>query len=190
MSYKSIFIGFPEGFEPLLLDLEPDVAPLRIALVIRSRPATGTPLLLLRETIDASIYLGCLIDASGHPKTWLEIWVQNCDHMAQSFQAQLEAVSNSLIDQRWSARLDNFRKLNRKALIETGWGTVHPAPAFIDLNPGKLICPIDPETNQPFVLCTQDDRLAAAGLPPYNLPDDSTLKKIRAGYPNYPVALK
>jgi hypothetical protein len=167
MSHKSIVIGFPDGFEPLLLDLEPDVAPLRIALVIRSAPAPGTPLLLLRETIDASVYLGCLIDASGHPKTWLEIWVQNSDHMAQSFQAQLEAMSNSLIDQRWSARLDSFRKLDRRALIETGWETAHRPPAFIDLKLGKLIHPIDPETNRAFVLCTRDDRLASAGLPPY-----------------------
>jgi len=167
MSHKSIVIGFPDGFEPLALNLESDVAPLRIALVIRSAPAGETPLLLLRETIDATVYLGCLIDASGHPKTWLEIWVQNCDHMAQSFQAQLEAMSNSLMDQRWSARLNSFRKLDRRALIETGWETVHPLPAFIDLNLGKLVHPIDPGTNGGFVLCTRDDRLVSAGLPPY-----------------------
>jgi hypothetical protein len=167
MSRKSIVIGFPDGFEPLVLGLESDVAPLRIALVIRSALTPGTPLLLLRETIDASVYLGCLIDASGDPKTWLEIWVQNGDHMAQSFQAQLDAVSNSLIDQRWSARLDSFRKLDRAALIETGWETVHAAPAFIDLNLGELIHPIDTETNRAFVLCTRDDLLVSAGLPPY-----------------------
>ncbi|HTD13993.1 MAG TPA: hypothetical protein VK673_02385 [Chthoniobacterales bacterium] len=167
MSHKSVVTGFPDGFEPMLLDLESDVAPLRIALVIRSASAPGTPLLLLRETIDASVYLGCLMDASGDPKTWLEIWVQNGDHVAQSFQAQLEGVSNSLIDQRWSARLDSFRKLDRRALIETGWETVHPPPAFIDPKLGKLIHPIDPGTNAAFVLCTRDDRLVSGGLPPY-----------------------
>jgi hypothetical protein len=167
MSHESIATGFPDGCGPLRLDLDVDVAPLRIALVARSAPAPGTPLLLLRETIDASIYLGCLIDASGDPKTWLEIWVQNVDHMAQGFQAQLDALSNSMIDQRWSARLDSFRKLDRRALIETGWETVHPAPAFIDLGLGKLIHPVEPVTNRPFVLCTQDDQLASAGLPTY-----------------------
>ena len=167
MSHESTAIGFPDGYGRLLLDLEVDVAPLRIALVTRSAPAPGTPLLLLRESIDASIYLGCLIDASGDPKTWLEIWVQNVDHMAQGFQAQLEALSNSIIDRRWSARLESFRTLHRSALIETGWETVHPLPAFIDAKTEKLIHPIDPATSRPFVLCTQDEPLASAGLPAY-----------------------
>jgi hypothetical protein len=167
MSHESIAIGFPDGYEPLLLDLDVEVAPLRIALVARSASAPETPLLLLRETIDASIYLGCLIDASGDPKSWLEIWVQNVDHMAQGFQAQLDALSNSMIDQRWCARLDCFRKLDRRALIETGWETVHPAPAFIDLKQGELIHPVEPATDHSFVLCTEDGPLASAGLPTY-----------------------
>jgi hypothetical protein len=167
MSYETTAIGFPDGYGPLPLDLEVEVAPLRIALVSRSAPAPGPPFLLLRETIDASIYLGCLIDASGDPKTWLEIWVQNVDHMAQGFRAQLEALSNSVMDSRWAARLDTFRKLDRSAVIETGWETVHPPPAFFDAKLGKVIHPVEPATGRPFVLCTHDDPLVSAGLPAY-----------------------
>jgi len=34
--------------------------------------------------MDASIYFGCLADRSGHPKAWIEIWVQNVDREAPS----------------------------------------------------------------------------------------------------------
>jgi hypothetical protein len=167
MSHETNAIGFPDGYGPLPLDLEVDVAPVRIALVVRSAPVSGTPLLLLRETIDASVYLGCLIDASGDPKTWLEIWVQNVDQMVQGFRAQVEALSNSVIDTRWAARLDTFRRLDRSSVIETGWETVHPLPAFIDTKVGKLVQPVEPTTGRRFVLCTNDAVLTSAGLLAY-----------------------
>src|SRR5258708_12383629 len=117
---------------------------------------TGTPLILLRETTDATIYLGCLVDCTGDPKAWLEIWVQNVDRMAQSFRAQIEAVNNSLVDRRWSERLAMFRRLDRIGLIETGWETVHPQPAFFDANAETVVYPFEPVPNRPFFLSTED----------------------------------
>jgi hypothetical protein len=167
MSREATANALPEGYVALPLDPDEPHVPLRISLVARSPAALGTPLLLVRETIDSSIYLGCLTDCSGDPKAWIEVWVQNVDHMAQSFRAQLEAVSNSLMDQRWSTRLAMFQKLDRSTLIETGWEKVHPRPAFIDAKAGRLIHPVEPVTNRPFILCTDDAALLSAGLPPY-----------------------
>jgi hypothetical protein len=167
MSYGGTAISLPEGYRALRLRLEDSNAPLSICLVTVSAPGTGTPFILLRETTDASIYLGCLVDYVGDPKGWLEIWVQNVDRMAQSFRAQLEAMNNSLVDRRWSERLTMFRRLDRGALIETGWETAHPQPAFIEANAKAIIHPLDPFTNRPFVLCTEDTVLASAGLPAY-----------------------
>jgi hypothetical protein len=167
MSYEETAISFPEGYRALALHPEDRNAPLSICLLTPSAAGTGSPFILLRETTDASIYLGCLVDCTGDPKGWLEIWVQNVDRMAQSFRAQVEAVSNSLIDRRWSERLAVFRRLDRSALIETGWETIHPHPTFVDANAGAIVHPLEPFTNRPFVLCTEDSALASAGLPPY-----------------------
>jgi hypothetical protein len=167
MSYGEAAISLPEGYRALPLCPEDRDAPLSICLVTRSGSETGTPFILLRETTDASIYLGCLVDGTGDPKGWLEIWVQNADRMAQSFRAQIEAMNNSLVDRRWSERLAMFRRLDRSALIETGWETIHPQPAFIDANAGAIIHPVEPFTKRPFVLCTENAALASAGLPPY-----------------------
>jgi hypothetical protein len=167
MSYEGTPVSLPEGYRALPLRSEDSDAPLSICLITRAAPSTGTPVILMRETTDASIYLGCLVDYAGDPKGWLEIWVQNVDRMAQSFRAQLEALSNSLVDRRWSERLAVFRRLDRRALVETGWETIHPRPAFVDSNAGAIIHPLEPFTNRPFVLCTEDAALASAGLPPY-----------------------
>jgi hypothetical protein len=160
-------IAIPDGYSPLPLYLEDGDAPLNICLLSRSAPTLEAPFLLLGETIDASIYLGCLTDKSRDPKAWLEIWVQNVDSMAESFRARVEAVSNSLMDRRWSERLATFLKLDRSAIIQTGWETVHPPPSFIDTKAGRLIHPVEPLTNRPFTLCTEDAALVSAGLPAY-----------------------
>jgi hypothetical protein len=159
--------SLPEGYRALPLCPEDRDAPLSICLVTRSETVTGTPFVLLRETTDASIYLGCLIDGTADPKGWLEIWVQNTDRMAQSFQAQIEVMNNPLVDRRWSERLTMVRRLDRSAIIETGWETVHPAPAFFDVSAGAIVHPMEPFTNRPFVLCTDDAALTSAGLPAY-----------------------
>ena len=167
MSYERTDISLPEGYRALPLRLEDSNAPLSICLITPAAPSTGTPFILLRETTDASIYLGCLVDYAGDPKGWLEIWVQNVDRMAQSFRTQLEAVNNSLVDRRWSERLAVLRRLDRRALIETGWETVRPQPAFVEANAKAIVHPLEPFTNRPFVLCTEDAVLASAGLPAY-----------------------
>jgi len=166
MIYDGSTIAVPDGYGVLALDLSD--APVQICIITRSTGAPGAPVLLLRETTDASIYLGCLTDRRGDPKAWLEIWVQNVDHLARSFRAQVAVISNSVLDQRWSAHMATFQKLNRGALIETGWETVHPPPLFVDAKTGKLIHPIEPQANRPFTLCTDDVALVSAGLPPYS----------------------
>jgi hypothetical protein len=160
-------IALPEGYRVLPLHGEDGDAPIRICVIARSATGGGTPFCLLRETVDASIYLGCLIDRAGDPKTWIEIWVQNIDHMAESFRARLEALSNPLVDQRWFERLAMFRKINRNTLVETGWETVHPSPTYFDPRAGRLISPVEAATSRTFTLCTEDDMLVAAGLAPY-----------------------
>ena len=125
------------------------------------------PFILLRETMDASIYLGCIVDRAGHPKAWIEIWVQNVDRVAFSFRAQLEPLTNSILDRRWTDRVSMFRTLKRGTIIETGAEFDHPAPALIDGKEGVVVHPVEPETQRPFVLCKDEKALELAGLPSY-----------------------
>ena len=160
-------IALPEGHRLLPLQGEDGDGPIRICVIAGPATRGGTPFYLLRETVDASIYLGCLTDRAGDPKTWIEIWVQNIDHITESFRARLEALSNPSVDQRWFERLAMFRKINRNTLFETGWETVHPSPTYFDSRAGRFICPVEPATSRIFRLCTEDNALAAAGLPRY-----------------------
>ncbi|MGA8656821.1 MAG: hypothetical protein WB586_11800 [Chthoniobacterales bacterium] len=159
---------FPEGYGRVLLREEDLDSPLAICLLARAGITQSPPLILLRETLDASIYLGCVVDRAGDPKQWVEIWVQDVDRLMNSFRAQLEALTNALLDRRWIDRATMFRSLDRAALIETGWESNHPAPAFVDPKNGKIVHPIEPITKQPFVLCQDDNALRTAGLPSYS----------------------
>ena len=68
-----------KGYRSVPLRPEDRDAPIAICLFVRIDPSEFPPFILLRETMDASIYLGCLGDRSGHPKAWIEIWVQNVE---------------------------------------------------------------------------------------------------------------
>ena len=92
------------GYRGVALRAEDRDAPIAICLLVRTDASESPPFILLREPTDASIYLGCIADRSGHPKAWIEIWVQNVDRVAFSFRAQLEPLTNSILDRRWAER--------------------------------------------------------------------------------------
>src|ERR1700758_454294 len=109
-----------KGYRGVSLRAEDRDAPVSICLFARTDPSEGPPFILLREALDASIYLGSIVDRTGHPKAWVEIWVQNVDRVAFSFRAQLEPLTNSILDRRWADRVAMFRTLKRGTIIETG----------------------------------------------------------------------
>jgi hypothetical protein len=156
-----------KGYRSVPLRPEDRDAPIAICLFVQIDPSESPPFILLRETLDASIYLGSLVDRSGHPKAWVEIWVQNVDRVAFSFSAQLESLTNSLLDRRWTDRASMFRDLKRATIIETGFESDHPVPSLIDGKEGVVVRPVEPRTQRPFTLCTDDAALELAGLPPY-----------------------
>jgi hypothetical protein len=157
----------PDGYKVLALWPE-DATPILICLLVQINGSEGSaPFVLLREAADASVYLGCLADTSGHPKAWIEIWLQNVDRCIFSWRAQLEALTNAFWDRRWSERVASIRLLKRQSIIETGFETRHPAPVLIDRVKGSVIHPIEPITNRALSLCLDEAALARAGLPSY-----------------------
>jgi len=156
-----------DGYRLVSIRTEDRNASLAVGVYVRTDPAVSSPFILLRETIDASIYLGCVVDRVGHPKAWVEIWVQNVDRIGLSFHARLEQLTNTSLDRRWSERAAMLRLLKRETIIETGAESVHPAPAFIDQKESCVAHPVEPVTGRPFLLCDDESALAKAGLPPY-----------------------
>ena len=156
-----------KGYRGISLRAEDRDAPIAICLFVRMDSSESPPFILLRETLDASIYLGCIVDRAGHPKAWIEIWVQNVDRVAFSFRAQLEPLTNSILDRRWTDRVAMFRTLKRATIIETGAEFNHPVPALIDGKEGLVVHPIDPGTRRAFALCQDEKALEMAGLPSY-----------------------
>ncbi|MBV8225629.1 MAG: hypothetical protein JO232_10620 [Verrucomicrobia bacterium] len=156
-----------DGHRSVSIRTEDRNASLAVCVYVRTDSAASSPFILLRETIDASIYLGSVVDRMGHPKAWVEIWVQNVDRMALSFHARLEQLTNTILDRRWSERAAMLRSLKRATIIETGAESTHPAPAFIDENESCVVHPVDPSSGRPFLLCDDETALEKAGLPPY-----------------------
>jgi hypothetical protein len=156
-----------KGYRGVSLRAEDRDASVAIRLFVRTDPSESPPFILLRETLDASIYLGSIVDRAGHPKAWVEIWVQNVDRVAFSFRAQLEPLTNSILDRRWTDRVTMFRALKRGTIIETGAEYDHPVPALIDAKEGAVVYPVEPGTHRSFVLCKDEKALELAGLPSY-----------------------
>ncbi len=156
-----------KGYRGVALRVEDRDAPIAICLFVRIDPAESSPFILLRETMDASIYLGCIIDRAGHPKAWIEIWVQNVDRVAFSFRAQLEPLTNAILDRRWADRVAMCRTLKRGTIIETGAEYDHPLPVLVDGKQGVVVHPVEPGTGRPLLLCEDEKALELAGLPCY-----------------------
>src|SRR5882757_1269745 len=91
----------PEGFLAIPLHDSDIGASIRLCVLARkvADPAVGH-LVLLRDFPDASVYLGCLTDAGGRLREWIEIWVQNVDGLASSLPALSESFSNHSVDKR------------------------------------------------------------------------------------------
>ena len=149
--------------------LQEGSSPLRISLIVKEAPdSAGGPFILLRETADASIYLGAVIDAAGQIHSWLEIWAQNVDRFASSYPAYRESATNLLLDERWEQRAEGFRAIEPGSIIITGWETAPAPPIFYDGHLREPIHPRDEAAGADWELCRDDATLAAKGLPGYS----------------------
>ncbi len=98
-------------------------APLRLCAVLR-----GGALVPLGEWPDASGFLGCVRDAGGRVREWLEWRVQ---------QPPDDPNETDLADERWRRRAEALRTLAPDDALETGWETTRPAPMRLDAAGGE-----------------------------------------------------
>ncbi len=158
--------GMPEGYSAIPVQEADVAATLRLCVLARQTPdpAAGH-LVLLRDLPDAMVYLGCVTDAGGRLREWVEIWVQNLNGLAASLPSLSETFSNHSLDHRWKNTADCFRALNPAGFIQTGWEVKHSPPTFLDLSRRQPVHPGPPEKR--WELCRDDAALQAAGLPAY-----------------------
>jgi len=125
------------------------------------------PLVRLRQNLDATILLGCITDAAGRPKQWVEIWIQTIAGLGSTPAACRETLTNASLDARWSQFADALESQDGGSVLRTGYESDHPPPAYVNVQEAQVVYPVDAETGAPWALCTDDALLAQKGLPPY-----------------------
>ena len=161
--------ALPQGYVAIAASETQCEAPLRLCVLVRrqAEPVAGQ-LVVLRDTMDARVLLGCLLDAGGQVHQWLELWVQDLAGLTSTAIVCREALSNDVLDRRWAQRFASFVETDGAGVIHTGWETNHPAPTFLDVSAGRPIHPVEAESGLPWALCRDDALLSAKGLPPYS----------------------
>src|SRR3954468_13538844 len=121
----------PDGYVIIPVSVEQKVAPLRIGVIVKKQPdPVAGHLVMLRDLLDAQVYLGCVSDVSGRVQQWVEIWVQSTNGLAGSLPASRETLTNALLDDRWERLFRAFERLDPSTIIRGGGGAGHPKPGF------------------------------------------------------------
>ena len=166
---KEITGQIQKGYRPVPISEADAESLLRLCVIVREAPdPIAGMFVLLRDSVDAAIYLGCLVDAGGYVHQWLELWFQNINHIQTTLRAYRENFSNHTLDERWKRRAAFFARLDRFNKIEIRSEANHPLPTYFDLAVSGPINPKDPATSAPWELCTDDRLLEEHGLPRYS----------------------
>jgi hypothetical protein len=158
----------PEGYIVIPIAEDQKAAALKICVLVRPKPdPVGGHLVVLRDTIDAKVFLGCIVDASSQVLEWLELWIQNSETLFNTASASYQSLSNAMLDNRWRQQSQAFEHLEGAAIVKTGWESEHPLPTFLDISARSPVHPIDPNSGTPWKLCVDEGLLQQKNLPSY-----------------------
>jgi hypothetical protein len=159
-------VGVPDGYVAVPIDTDRAGVALRLCVLFKREPeAVAGHFVVLRDSFDSQVLLGCVTDAAGRVHEWVELWIQQVP-AAISTAAFADALANTVLDDRWRRRADAWEKVEAP-LRRTGWDAAHPPASFIDAQNGALVVPQDPQTREKWVLCEDDALLARKGLAQY-----------------------
>ena len=157
----------PDGYIAIPITEDQKSSVLKICVLVRPKPdPAGGHLVLLRNTIDAKIFLGCVLDSSSRILDWLEIWIQNGGALLDTPAASRHALTNAMLDDRWKKQVRAIEKVD-SAVIKIGLENSNPLPTVLDLSAGTPLHPIDIGTGVSWQLCTDEGLLQQHGLPGY-----------------------
>lgn len=156
----------PDGYRTVDLFPVGGRCVLRVCVLCREQPdPVGGRLVVVRDVLDASVYLGCVLDAAGEVDRWVEVWVQRVDTLGESVSQQRDALSNASLEARWKRTAGAFSGSGQ--LIHTGCEESNP-PAFgLDFDRGEAVRPMHEPTGASWDICRDEDILAEKGLASY-----------------------
>ncbi|HUT30761.1 MAG TPA: hypothetical protein VMX13_13295 [Sedimentisphaerales bacterium] len=158
----------PDGYIAIAISDNQKPATLKISVLVRLEPdPVGGHLVVLHDTTDAKVLLGCIIDQAERVHEWIELWIQNTEALINTASAARQSLSNAMLDDRWHRQCRAFEHLDEAALIKTGWETENPLPTFLDLAARCPVHPVDADSKSPWKLCVDEALLAQKELPGY-----------------------
>ncbi len=165
---KSGFAKLPEGYVPIPIAENQKAAVLKICVLVKPEPdPVAGHLVVLRDTLDAKVLLGCIIDTAGRVHQWLELWIQNPAALIGTVSAARQSLSNATLDDRWRRQCRMFEQLAEAATVKTAWESEPPLPTFLDLSGRSCIHPVEPNSGAPWTLCMDEGLLQQKGLASY-----------------------
>ncbi|HEY5752483.1 MAG TPA: hypothetical protein VIT21_04990 [Chthoniobacterales bacterium] len=164
---KAESVGLPDGFRPVALRPEDTDAPLRLCVAANLSASAQEHFIVLRDLADATVYLGCLTDREGKIKQWIEVWVQNLDHLEETFAGRLDTLNNAVCDRAWTAHAAALEAIDQEEIIRTGWEKEHPFPLFFNASTGLAVQPTDSATGRRWELARDEAALQKAELPSF-----------------------
>ena len=172
MSFPNTTSGLkrlPEGYIAIPIAEDQKSSVLKICVLVRPDPdPAGGYLVVLRNTIDAKIFLGCIVDASSQVLGWLELWIQNGGTLINTPAVSRLSLSNAVLDDRWHRQFRAFEQLDSAGIVTTGFESSNPLPTFLDISAGSPVHPMDAGSGTPWKLCTDEGLLQQNGLPSYS----------------------
>ena len=166
---KETPVQFQKGYHAVPISEAENNSALRLCAVVRDAPdPVAGVFVLLRDTVEASLYLGCLLDTGGYVHYWIELWVQNINNLQTTLETYRQTLSNHSLDERWKRRAAFFSRLDRFNKIEINSEATHPLPIYFDLAVSGPVSPKDLASSAPWELCVDDRLLEEHGLPPYS----------------------
>ncbi|MHC4583093.1 MAG: hypothetical protein ACYS3N_01105 [Planctomycetota bacterium] len=165
---NSGFATIPEGYIAIAISEEQKASVLKISVLVRLKPdPAGGHLVVLRDTCDAKVFLGCIVDTSCQVLEWLELWIQNTNTVITTSSVACQSLSNTILDNRWHLQSQAFQHLEGAAIVKAGWESEHPLPTFLDISKRSPIHPIESSSGTHWKLCTDEGLLQQRELPGY-----------------------
>lgn len=166
-SKMGVTTRLPPGYRAVPVDQGGDQAVVRLCVLALNQPPPGQePFLLLRTTLDACYYLGCLVDQAGRWLEWVEIAVQHPDGLHNTPAAFREMLTNHILDSRWAQRCHLLRELQPDEVVVCGYEAQPPPALYYDPAQGRMT-PLG-DASGVWQLCRDDPHLLQAGLPAYS----------------------
>lgn len=157
----------PDGFGAVPVAGDESGGPIQVCILFRHVPdPVGGHFVLLRDNLDAKVYLGCILDAGNQVQQWVEVSIQTVGDASGKTASYREAVTNTILDDRWLTFCKAAAVLQADGIIRTGWESHHPPPVFVNTKTSKAVVPKGAD-GRSWRLCEDDALLEQHGLPPY-----------------------